>query len=248
MMPLRIVICLSLLLGCPGPAGAANVATWTDEEGIVHIEDRPPAEPPGRSKDLEAQLARNFPPQNAVEKARNATVLVQSSRGVGSGFFITRDGFILTNKRIVNPEGSHRIVLVDGTYLEVRGVKEVSERCDIALLKLDGYQCPHIEPFDARRLSPRSSLYAIGMPMGLTHTVSQGIHAGMKSIDDRNYIQTTAAITYISSGGPLVTQFGRVVGVNTQVFRGQEGEGYHYAVSILDVLEEFRKHLAEPHR
>jgi S1-C subfamily serine protease len=248
MMLIRVLTCLLLFLAGLHPAGAASVATWTDEDGIVHIEDRPVPDQPRRSRDLLAQLTLNFPPQNAVEKARNATVLVQSSRGVGSGFFITKDGFILTNSLIVNPEGMHRIVLIDGTQLEVRGVKEISEKCDIALLKLDGYQCPYIEPYDARRLPAKSHLFAIGMPMGLTHTVSPGIHSGIKSMDDMNYIQTTAAVTYTNSGGPLVTQFGRVVGVNTQKFIGQGGEGLHYAVAVFDVLADFKKSLGEPYK
>jgi S1-C subfamily serine protease len=62
-----------------------------------------------------------------VDKARNATVLVQSSRGVGSGFFITKDGFILTNSLIVNPEGMHRIVLI-GPRRDTRRPRRVETR------------------------------------------------------------------------------------------------------------------------
>lgn len=247
MNALRVLICASFFLA--GNVHAeVKVTTWTDEDGVVHIEDKAPAAQRKKSWDLQEQLTLNFPPRNAVEKARNATILVQSSRGVGSGFFITKDGFILTNKHIVNPSGIHRIVLIDGTQLEVRGVKEISEKYDIALLKLDGYNCPYIEPFDARRLPAKANLYAIGVPMGLTHTVAPGIHTGSKSIDDLTYIQTTAPITYINSGGPLVTQFGRVVGVNTQKLVGQTGEGSNYAVPFLDVLAEFGKSLGEQSR
>ena len=245
MIPLRVLICVSFLFASPIHA-ETKVTTWTDDDGVVHIEDKPPSVQPKRSRDLQEQLTLNFPPRNAVEKARNATILVQSSKGVGSGFFIDKAGFILTNKHIVNPSGTHKIVLIDGTQLEVQGVKEISEKYDIALLKLDGYQCPYIEPFDVRRLSARANLYAIGMPMGLTHTVAPGIHSGSKSIDDLTYIQTTAPITYINSGGPLVTQFGRVVGVNTQKLVGQTGEGSNYAVPIFDALAEFRRSLGEP--
>jgi len=242
---LRVLVCAFFLLASAVHA-QVKITTWTDDDGVVHIEDKAPPAQPGKSRDLQDQLALNFPPQNAVEKARNATILVQSSKGVGSGFFITKDGFILTNKHIVNPSGIHRIVLIDGTQLEVQGVKEISEKYDIALLKLDGYKCPYIEPFDARRLPPKASLYAIGMPMGLTHTIAQGIHTGSRSIDDLTYIKTTAPITYTSSGGPLVTQFGRVVGVNTQKLGGQTGEGSNYAVPVFDVLAEFAKSVGEP--
>ena len=245
MISLRVLICVAFLLVSAVHA-EVKVTTWTDDDGVVHIEDKPPPVQPQKSRDLQEQLTLNFPPRNAVEKARNATILVQSSKGVGSGFFITKDGFILTNKHIVNPSGTHKIVLIDGTQLELQGVKGISEKYDIALLKLDGYKCPYIEPFDARRLSARTSLYAIGMPMGLTHTVAPGIFSGSKSIDDLTYIQTTAPITYINSGGPLVTQFGRVVGVNTQKLVGQTGEGSSYAVPVFDALAEFGKILGEP--
>jgi len=244
-IPLRVLICVAFLFVSAVHA-EVKVTTWTDDDGVVHIEDKPPPVQPQKSRDLQEQLTLNFPPRNAVEKARNATILVQSSKGVGSGFFITKDGFILTNKHIVNPSGTHKIVLIDGTQLELQGVKGISEKYDIALLKLDGYKCPYIEPFDARRLSARTSLYAIGMPMGLTHTVAPGIFSGSKSIDDLTYIQTTAPITYINSGGPLVTQFGRVVGVNTQKLVGQTGEGSSYAVPVFDALAEFGKILGEP--
>ena len=245
MIPLRVLICVAFLLVSAVHA-EVKVTTWTDDDGVVHIEDKPPPVQPQKSRDLQEQLTLNFPPRNAVEKARNATILVQSSKGVGSGFFIDKAGFILTNKHIVNPSGTHKIVLIDGTQLELQGVKGISEKYDIALLKLDGYKCPYIEPFDARRLSARTSLYAIGMPMGLTHTVAPGIFSGSKSIDDLTYIQTTAPITYINSGGPLVTQFGRVVGVNTQKLVGQTGEGSSYAVPVFDALAEFGKILGEP--
>lgn len=245
MIPLRVLICVAFLLVSAVHA-EVKVTTWTDDDGVVHIEDKPPPVQPQKSRDLQEQLTLNFPPRNAVEKARNATILVQSSKGVGSGFFITKDGFILTNKHIVNPSGTHKIVLIDGTQLELQGVKGISEKYDIALLKLDGYKCPYIEPFDARRLPARTSLYAIGMPMGLTHTVAPGIFSGSKSIDDLTYLQTTAPITYINSGGPLVTQFGRVVGVNTQKLVGQTGEGSSYAVPVFDALAEFGKILGEP--
>jgi hypothetical protein len=195
--------------------------------------------------DLEAQLAEKFPPKNRIEKARNACVLIQTERGLGSGFFVSEDGYILTNKHVVEGHDRFRVTLIDTSLrFDIYRVERVSENYDLALLKLDGYKCPFVEPADLVYLAQGDPLYAIGMPKDLRHTVTSGVFSGYRKLGDIAIIQTNAQINFGNSGGPLITEEGKVVGINTSkmVARGTEGLGF--AIPIDVALREFADELA----
>ncbi|MBW1678385.1 MAG: trypsin-like peptidase domain-containing protein [Deltaproteobacteria bacterium] len=196
--------------------------------------------------DLEAQLAENFPPKNRIERARNASVLIQTESGFGSGFFITGDGYILTNKHVVKGHDRFRVVLADSSLrFDIYRVEKMSEKYDLALLKLEDYKCPFLEAADSVQLAQGDPLYAIGMPEDLRHTVTSGIFSGYRKLLDIAIIQTNAQINPGNSGGPLITKEGKVVGINTSkiICRGIEGLGF--AIPIDVAFQEFADELAK---
>ena len=349
----------------------AGVYKYQDENGVWHFTDTPPVIQEGEAQqiikdtqtpspsqnfgnDLRKQLSENVPPQNEIEKARNATVTIKTALIEGSGFFISGDGYIVTNKHVVHggeeahektevalksqrkeldklnedlakesdwleseeewlskahaklkkleddlmnqaqanyynakvSESNYRlglyvdrkkdydnlafqynqaeqeyqkshqefeeqdfkvayqrgctIILADTTELMAEEVA-ISEKHDLVLLKLEGYQTPFIKPGNAKRLAQGDTLYAIGTPMSMAHSVTSGIFSGFRE----NFIQTNAEISPGNSGGPLITADGEVIGVNTKKLVHQFAEGICFAIPIHIVFKEFKSFLGK---
>ncbi len=135
---------------------------------------------------------------------------------------------------VANLSQSFTIVLVDDTELYARLIK-VSEKHDLALLKLDGFQTPALEPAATNQLAQGDPVYAIGNPAKLRNTVTSGIFSGYEG----SFIQTNAQINPGNSGGPLIDPAGRVLGVNTKKKVGNTIEGLGFAIPIQTALDEF---------
>ncbi len=111
-----------------------------------------------------------------------------------------------------------------------------SREHDLALLKVDGYQTPRLQPAAAQRPGQGSRVFAIGSPVSLRDSVSQGVVAGYEN----GFIKTDAKIYPGNSGGPLVTATGRVLGINTYKELTRRFEGLGFAIPIGVALAEFR--------
>ena len=328
------------------------------KDGVWVFTDSPPKEKIGESETMEESgrpaprsktgstlLLKNYPRRSPVEAATAATVAVKGGLGYGSGFFVSTDGYILTNKHVIrttksqekqerqvfsmvddrivtlqrqftaekakldsyaadlkqlknlvdserdtarrksymaeytyrlnkyeswktdynrrrkkfeaqereyrfkradysykksvaNLSQSFTIILADKTELHARLVATSSTH-DLALLKLDGYKTPALQSFDSRALVPGGSLYAIGSPARLNNSVTAGIFSGF----EKGFVQTNAQIYPGNSGGPLVTQTGRVVGINTFKQLTRKYEGLGFAIPIERAYQEFRRYL-----
>ena len=282
-------------------------------------------------EDLQKKYFNKSAPKNDIEKSRNATVAIKSAIGVGSGFFINNDGYILTNKHVVmadkriikklqemddnlnnakkqfdnekqkieqakdhlNNIKNQRaykeykrkltewindyekrkkeykdsidkfyelkektdypqdlsIFLVDGTELSVSFVSS-SDDHDVALLKLHGYKTPFLEAGDTTKLIYGEPLYAIGSPSGLSlkHSVTSGVFSSAREFKEgpftgESFIQTNAQINAGNSGGPLITENGKVIGINTWKFAGEKVEGLGFAIPIDTAIKEFEVYL-----
>jgi S1-C subfamily serine protease len=342
-----------------GVGASAEIYRYQDENGNWHFTDTAPGDaakavepmPMGDSqaaasgKNLLEMLHSRYRPLSPVQNAALAAVTIESSIGTGSGFFVTQDGYILTNRHVI--EGSpdsfkrtgavmdeissrfdeadqrikaeeDRLQRFEQQLIEYRaGIEKMSrgparkrelrryameqERyesyrrdfekqkadyqtkkseyesqisayrykaataalnrhftviCkngqkipaylvaksrdhDLALLKIDKYRTPRILPVKQARLSQGDRVYAIGSPLGIRDSVSQGIVSGLRS----GFIQTDAKIYPGNSGGPLVTENGRVAGINSfkQLTRNFEGLGF--AIPIEVALDEFNRYL-----
>lgn len=324
------------------------------KDGVWHFTDTPPADqrvapekiapgdPPATRRPV---LLAGYPARNAIEQAVAATVAVRSTLGFGSGFFISTEGHILTNKHVVRTteaqaaeadahfregqsriddierqfaqerrrlsdlevrlehmramsaaeshagrraalrqdyeaqrrtyqewradydhrlaafesrkaafQDSHRdyrysvsvadltssftIILADGTEKFARLVA-ISGDHDLALLKLDGFRTPSLHPTRTDRPGQGDPVYAIGSPARLQNSVTSGVFSGFRE----GFVQTNAQIYPGNSGGPLVTQSGRVLGVNTFKTLTRKFEGLGFAIPIETALGEFGRHL-----
>lgn len=137
---------------------------------------------------------------------------------------------------------SFTIVLKDGTELNATLVT-VSQEHDLALLKLDQYRTPRLQPAAAAEIGQGEPVYAIGSPLGQRDSISTGVVSGFES----SFIRTDAKIIPGNSGGPLVLANGRVIGINTlkQLIQAPEGqfEGLGLAITIDTALREFARDL-----
>src|SRR5215213_608051 len=161
----------------------------------------------------------------------------------GTGFFITAQGYILTNNHVVEGASEVTIILSDGTQHKAT-IVGTDLYSDIAVLKTDGNIPAVAQLGNSDVLKPGESVIAIGSPLGnFKNTVTVGVvSATGRAIDTGNgyqiedLIQTDAAINHGNSGGPLVNLAGEVIGVNTLVVRntggGDVAEGLGFAIPV----------------
>ena len=168
-------------------------------------------------------------------------------RGQGSGFFVSKDGYILTNAHVLQDADVFKVTLLDGRVLEAYLVgRDIPS--DLAVLKVEGDDFPFLELGDSDRLSVGEWVLAIGNPFGLSNSLTAGIVSakGRNQVGISNYenfIQTDAAINPGNSGGPLLNMQAQVIGVNTAIFSqsgGYMGIGFaipsNMALKIKDQL------------
>ncbi len=164
----------------------------------------------------------------------------------GSGFLVSPDGQVVTNLHVIRGADTVTVRLSSGTTTAVRGVLCLDEAHDIAVLDIGGsghdyLQLSKVKPAVGTRV------YAIGNPLGLlglTGTLSEGVVSGLPELDGVLYVQTTAAISPGSSGGPLLAANGTVVGITTASLRG--GQNLNLAVpasAINSLLNEQQQQL-----
>ncbi len=174
-------------------------------------------------------------------------------QGQGSGFIITKDGYILTNNHVVDNADSITVTLADGREFDAVLVG-TDPKTEVALIKIeDEADLPFLEMGDSDALQVGEWVLAAGNPFGLSQTITAGIvsakerRTGMLGADGyENFIQTDAAINPGNSGGPLLNIHGRVVGINTAIYSqtgGYMGIGFaipiNLAIPIKDQLVEY---------
>lgn len=162
----------------------------------------------------------------------------------GSGFFISDDGLILTNKHVVEDTAAdYTIIMNNGKKLPAK-VLARDRLLDIAILKVDGAGYNFIPLGDSDTLKVGQSVIAIGNALGeFQNTVSAGVISGLKrnitafgasggSEDLQSLIQTDAAINPGNSGGPLLDSFGRAIGINTALAQGAQNIGFALPINM----------------
>lgn len=158
------------------------------------------------------------------------------NRGLGSGFIVSSDGYVITNNHVIRKADEIEVVLEDGSK-HAATVVGTDPKTDIALLKINpGRPLPEVRLGNSSTLEIGDSVFAIGNPFGLGNTVTSGIVSakgrslGLGAYDD--FIQTDAAINPGNSGGPLFNLNGEVVGVNTAIIAGGQGIGFAIPINI----------------
>jgi len=173
--------------------------------------------------------------------------------GECSGFFVSSDGYILTNRHIIEDEdASYAVVWQNKTYpCQILARDKIT---DIAVLKVEGNNFPHLEFADSSQLKLGQTVIAIGNALGeFQNTVSRGIVSGLsrniktgieESLQEfSGLIQTDAAINPGNSGGPLIDIYGRVIGICVAVILGVENIGFAIPINEAKViLEDIKKY------
>jgi serine protease Do len=156
------------------------------------------------------------------------------TRGVGSGFILSADGYVMTNAHVVDGADEVFVTLTDSRELKAR-IIGADKRSDVALVKIDATGLPTVRIGDVSRLRVGEWVVAIGSPFGLENTVTAGI-VSAKARDTGDLvklIQTDVAINPGNSGGPLINMRGEVVGINSQIYSRSGGfMGISFAIPI----------------
>ena len=164
-----------------------------------------------------------------------------NSRSLGSGFIISKDGYVITNHHVVKDADEIIVKLSDRRQLVAEMVGS-DPRSDIALLKLEGDGFPSVKLGDSDAVKVGQWVLAIGSPFGFDASVTAGIvSAKGRSLPSENYvpfIQTDVAINPGNSGGPLFDLDGKVVGINSQIYTRSGGfMGLSFAIPIEDAMD-----------
>jgi serine protease Do len=155
-------------------------------------------------------------------------------RGVGSGFILTSEGYVMTNAHVVDGADEVLVTLTDRREFKAK-IIGADKRTDVALVKIDATGLPAVRIGDVNRLKVGEWVIAIGSPFGLANTVTAGIVSakGRDTGDFLPFIQTDVAINPGNSGGPLINMRGEVVGINSQIYSRSGGfMGISFAIPI----------------
>jgi len=147
----------------------------------------------------------------------------------GSGFIASSDGKIVTNHHVIAGAHSAVVKLNNGSFFPVEGILADDSDRDIAVIKVSGKNLPVLKMADSDSLAAGDHVVAIGSPLGLENSVSDGIISGFREDGKgRSWVQTTAPASHGNSGGPLLTMDEKVAGVVT--WKATAGENLNFAV------------------
>ena len=258
--PVALSLTLTGWVGLPATAIAQNrtLPDFTDlveqvGPSVVNIRtiDKPSVQPAAQNQPIDPQdeemqeLFRRFfgmPPPNGNgngprQQRPNRPQQPQPEdqpRGVGSGFILTNDGFIMTNAHVVDGAQQVIVTLTDKREFVAR-IIGIDKRTDVAVVKIEASGLPPVKLGDPNRLKVGEWVMAIGSPFGLENTVTAGIVSakGRDTGDYLPFIQTDVAINPGNSGGPLINMRGEVVGINSQIYSRSGGfMGISFAIPI----------------
>lgn len=186
-----------------------------------------------------------------VEVLGEAVVQVRTPSGLGSGFFISEEGFLITNFHVIESETQISIEVYHSrngqldrrTYKQVR-IVALNKFADLALLKVEDLDAPKFSWVllgSSGALSVGDRVFAIGSPLGLERTVTEGmLSTKTRQLAGELYMQTTTQINPGNSGGPLFNLKGEVVGVNNMKLQFSEGLGFAIPVETVKFFLDHR--------
>jgi S1-C subfamily serine protease len=176
-----------------------------------------------------------------VKRSSDAVVLIVISdsagqeTALGSGFLVSADGEIVTNHHVIKEAHSATVKLSNGAFFPVNGVLADDADKDLAIIKVNGKNLPFLPLGDIDKLRVGDHVVAIGSPLGLEGTVSDGIVSAIRDVANKKWIQTTAPASHGNSGGPLLDMSDHVVGVVTMGVNLEVGQNLNFAVPSSEV-------------
>lgn len=238
------VMALTLFTAQPSEAQARGLPEFADlvelaGPAVVNIRTTARAQssrfsvPEGFENDPRFDFFRRGPGQSKPDEDGP-----QRPRGVGSGFILTADGFVLTNHHVVAGADEIFVTMTDQREFKAKLIGS-DKRTDVAVVKLDATGLPHLPVGDPENLRVGEWVLAIGSPFGLANTVTAGIVSakGRDTGDYLPFIQTDVAVNPGNSGGPLINMKGEVVGINSQIYSRTGGfMGISFAIPINEAM------------
>ncbi|KVE94137.1 serine peptidase [Burkholderia vietnamiensis] len=162
----------------------------------------------------------------------------EQNRGVGSGFIVSADGYVMTNAHVVDDADTIYVTLTDKREFKAKLIG-VDDRTDVAVVKIQAANLPVVAIGDSTKVRVGEWVVAIGSPFGLDNTVTAGI-VSSKSRNTGDYlpfIQTDVAVNPGNSGGPLINMQGEVIGINSQIYSRTGGfMGISFAIPIDEAM------------
>lgn len=181
-------------------------------------------------------LASQVSARTIAASAQPAVVLITSldtsgaARGRGSGFFVSSDGLFITNYHVIEEASSLEVTLATGEVFDNVYLVTTDPRRDLAILKIPIEGQRHLKLGSDSQAAVGDPVYAVGNPLGLEGTFSNGIISSIRTDGGVRLLQITAPISPGSSGGPLLNSVGEVIGVTTAFMR--EGQNVNWAVPV----------------
>ena len=200
---------------------------------------------PGETVDGPADVFRRYADSVVIVEARKKMtseglfgelrkrIGLEFSESFGSGFIVSDDGLIITNEHVIRDAGMLNIRLRDGRHFSRVTRLVVSRTHDLALLKVEGTDLPPVPLAEDDAVGVGDPAIAIGNPLGLEYTLTSGIVSAFRKQNNTHMIQMQTTVAPGSSGGPLFSNNGEIIGVNTNT----RGAGLNHAVRVQHVRE-----------
>lgn len=178
--------------------------------------------------------------EKLIAKVIPSIVKIQTNYGDATGFILTKDGLIITNRHVVSRSTKAEITFYDKTKVEASVIRR-DANADIAILSIgNSFQSLSLQPLPIcykQYPSLGESVIAIGNPLSFSNTVTRGIVSGIRDTESQTLIQTDASVNRGNSGGPLLNKYGEVVGVVNSKIADVGIQGLSFAVSIINALD-----------
>ena len=224
--------------GAPSAVASPEARAW---DAAANAKDAPaPTDKPAAADSPAAKpMALSGSIEEMVDRVMPAVVLIETTAGRGSGFYVSHDTLI-TNVHVVQNDGYVTLRRMDGTSVSAR-VATKAPAFDIAILKVSSPSASQtvIPMGNAQSLRPGQEIIVIGSALGtLQNSVSRGVVSGLRTAGGATLVQTDAATNPGNSGGPMLDRNGMVVGITTMGYRGAEGLNFGVAIEhARDLLE-----------
>ena len=190
--------------------------------------DAPVAQPGAAPTRTPAEIAAHSTP---------AVVSIRTGQSLGTGFLVGNEGLVATNLHVVAGSSKITVTLADHRDFEVVEIWNGDRQRDLVIMRIDAQKLPVLALGDSSAMHPGDTVVAIGHPLGLEDTVSNGLVSAIRKVDDDlTVLQISAPIAPGSSGGPIFNDKGEVIGIATAIMMGGQNINFGVPVTYLKDL------------
>jgi S1-C subfamily serine protease len=206
--------------------------------GALSCGARPAAAPGGEASRLAEQVRSSIrTPAEIAARSTPSVVSVRTEQSLGTGFVVSQDGLIATNLHVIAGNSDIKVTLSDHREFQVVEIWNGDRQRDLVIMRIQAKKLPVVPLGDSDAIHPGDSIVAIGHPLGLEDTVSNGLVSAVRKLDKGlTVLQISAPIAPGSSGGPIFNDHGEVIGVATAIMLGGQNINFGVPVSYLKEL------------